>query len=119
MDPDSFDTGPSGTEFSTRTAFELLSNDRRRLVARVLSNRRETLSLEELATEIADSGETALPGGGADLRVELHHCHLPKLADAGLVRYDRDANRLTPLAGLAQLASAFDLEDSDVARPEC
>lgn len=119
MATDSFDTSPSGTEFSIRTAFDLLSNDRRRLVAHVLSNRSDSLTLDELATAIADREETASPGRLADLRVELHHCHLPKFADAGLVRYDRDANRLTPLAGLSQLVSAFDLENLDVATPEC
>ena len=117
MQPHTFDTNPRGTdsELSTSTAFELASSARRRVVAAVLSDRAEPLPFDELVAEIARS-EGVSPADEADaIRLELHHCHLPKLADAGLVRYDRDTNRLTPLPALSRFAEALDLDETDVA----
>lgn len=117
MQPHTFDTNPRGTEseLSTSTAFELASSARRQLVAAVLSERVEPLTLDELVAEIARSEGAASPGEGDAIRLELHHCHLPKLADAGLVRYDRETNRLTPLPALSRFTDALDLEDASIA----
>lgn len=117
MQPHTFDTNPRGTEseLSSTTAFELASSPRRRLVAAVLSDRVEPLTLDELVAEIARTEGTSSASAGDDIRVELHHCHLPKLADAGLVRYDRETNRLTPLPALSRFTDAFDLDETGVA----
>lgn len=61
--------------------FECLADRRRREVVAQLRDR-EAASLGELA-ENAD-------GRDERLALELHHRHLPKLADAGLVEYDPD-----------------------------
>lgn len=113
MEPHTVDTNPRGTasELTTSTAFELLSNDRRRLVAQLLSDRSEPVALEELAAEVASCDGSRSADGSDVLTVELHHCHLPALADAGLVRYDRDTNRLTPLPALSRFTDAFDFDD--------
>lgn len=42
------------------------------------------------AAESADSTDT-VPGDGDALGVALHHVHLPKLDDAGWIRYDSEA----------------------------
>lgn len=34
-------------------------------------------------------------GNREELRVAMHHVHLPKLEELGFVRWDRDENRLT------------------------
>lgn len=66
------------------TIFDLLSNaHRRRLLVRLGRDnpqpavpRPESLSMTE--------------GEWEDLKLEMHHVHLPKLDAAGLVRWDRD-----------------------------
>lgn len=64
-----------------------LSDEHRRAVLAVLERRNGPQILDELAREIVDRkpGET---GSVDDVRVQLHHTHLPKLADAGLVEYE-------------------------------
>ena len=72
------------------TAFDLLRDARRRGVLYTLKRNGRT-SVEELAERIAawQSGE----GDDTDpqsVEVSLLHAHLPKLADAGAVEYDRE-----------------------------
>lgn len=117
MEPHTVDTNPRGTEseLPTSTAFELVSHEHRRVAVEVLSDRSEPVTLEELATETGSRDGSVSVDEHDVLRMELHHCHLPKLADAGLVRYDRETNRVTPLPALARFADAIDLEDAGVA----
>lgn len=78
---------------------ELLEADRRRYVLAVLSDRREPLDLTDLAVAVAQRE----PGVAEDdpddvqaLATTLHHIHLPKLAEAGIVDYEPDTNRILP-----------------------
>lgn len=77
--------------------YNLVSARPRRAVLRYLASVAEstgteppvTVSVDELAERIAG----ALDGDSADrsveeLRISLHHCHLPKLADADVIEYD-------------------------------
>ncbi|WP_276278901.1 DUF7344 domain-containing protein [Halorussus caseinilyticus] len=71
------------------TAFDLLSNEHRRLVVAALDETgpvsRRQLTTELLARlETGDSDRTTR----RQLRIALHHNHLPRLADAGVVKYD-------------------------------
>lgn len=67
-----------------------LANERRRLTLRVLKDRDVPMARADLAREIAayEIDEEADPETVADLLASLHHVHLPKLEDAGLVEYD-------------------------------
>ena len=68
---------------------------RRRVVA-ALSNRTAPVPLADLATAL-ESGEGSGPPDRRhrDLRTELHHVHLPKLADAGVLDYDPGTTTVT------------------------
>ncbi|USZ67494.1 hypothetical protein NGM10_12240 [Halorussus salilacus] len=74
--------------------FELLVTERRRNALYVLYRSPGPLSVSALAEEVA-----ALEGADPErVATALHHVHLPKLADAGVVEYDGDAVRLDDLS---------------------
>ena len=70
----------------------LLAAERRRRVLAVLEDRSAPVTLEELAVEVAarETGLECPPGDTVtEVTTSLHHVHLPKLADYGVVEYDR------------------------------
>ncbi|WP_425606668.1 DUF7344 domain-containing protein [Natrinema marinum] len=72
------------------SVFSALTNEQRRNVIRRLMQTTGTTTLTELAEHL--SGDDHIRGEGSDadcLRTELYHVHLPKLADAGLIVWDR------------------------------
>lgn len=78
--------------------YRLLSDERRRIVLDVLDGRSAPLHLEELASAVAE--REAGGGGATDAQravvVALHHNHLPRLADVGLVGYDPTSGFVEP-----------------------
>ena len=75
------------------TVFDLLSNARRRYLLYHLYETEGSLSTLEEATEAVfeyERGEKppAESGGRRQVRLALHHAHLPRVADAGLLEYD-------------------------------
>lgn len=78
--------------------FDILADLHRRYVLYYLTKESEVVDLETLAAEIAnrDGGQTAT--GRSDNRetiaIGLHHTHLPKLADAGLITFDADTGTI-------------------------
>lgn len=71
----------------------LLSSDRRRRTVAGLTDRQTAVSVETLAPQVADGGFT----GDIDrVVIDLHHVHLPMLADAGVVDYDPVARMVHP-----------------------
>ncbi|WP_226007318.1 DUF7344 domain-containing protein [Natrinema salinisoli] len=87
--------------------FELLKNRRRREVLAYLLEADETVTLGELAEQIAAwENETEVDALSSDQRkrvyVALYQTHLPKMDDAGIVEYDQDR-------GLISLADNADL----------
>lgn len=96
---DSHNRARSGT---VDTLFGVLANNRRRIILSVLKNRREShsnqssfLTVEELAEAVAEREHERSTSECTDeditrIVLSLQHCHLPKLADMGLIVYDRD-----------------------------
>lgn len=70
---------------SLDVAFEILADGHRRAVLSYLIQDERRTDLDELATHISAVEPTDTNGQAA---ATLHHLHLPKLADAGLVNYD-------------------------------
>lgn len=97
-------TGPiatRATEWAATTAvdpavddgLEALADARRREVLTVLTRIEDPTSLADLAERVAAA---AGPAVSADrVRIALDHLHLPKLADAGIVSYDREDRTVT------------------------
>jgi len=87
--------------------FELLKNRRRREVLAYLLEAEETVTLGELAEQIAAwENDIDIAALSSDQRkrvyVALYQTHLPKMDDAGIVEYDQDR-------GLISLADNADL----------
>lgn len=68
--------------------FDILSNSRRRVVIAYL-NEREAVKVDELVDAIVQFEDRLSPQGDDFDRVyaDLHHAHLPKLAELGVVEY--------------------------------
>jgi len=71
--------------------FGALAHRQRRRVLAVLRSAEGTLTLTDLALELARRDGDGPVEGIDELRVSLYHQHLPKLASAGLVAFDPDA----------------------------
>jgi len=80
----------------------LAAAHRRRLLYYLLETEESTV--DEIATvltgwEIPPTGTMQTPAERAEIRLQLLHNHLPRLADSGLIAYDR-ATGTVRLAGL-------------------
>jgi len=74
---------------------DALAHERRQSVCEVLAAAdREVLSLEEVSERVAARQEdrTDGPADARTVKVDLHHVHLPKLDEAGLIEYDHEIN---------------------------
>ena len=83
------------TDLDLGAVLRVLDHPRRRYLVTTLVNGRSEAPLRTLATEIAarehDKTVTAVTGRERDLvHTSLHHSHVPRLADAGIVTYETD-----------------------------
>jgi hypothetical protein len=78
---------------------DTIADKRRRYVLYTLQNEGDS-KFEDVIEQIA-AWETGTPPEGLDertkrgVRISLHHTHLPKLEDAGAIRYDRRTGSLS------------------------
>ncbi|MFC7140234.1 hypothetical protein ACFQMA_10375 [Halosimplex aquaticum] len=70
-----------------------VANEHRRAVLDVVAARTGPVSRAAIARELAarDVSMSSSPDAVHSVEIQLHHVHLPKLDDAGLVDYDADA----------------------------
>lgn len=81
--------GPVGIT-SVEQVFSLLSAENTRHVLLYFYDSSESVaSLDQLADCVASHRDEHSPGDPDDVATVLHHSTLPKLADAGVVDYDR------------------------------
>jgi len=67
---------------------ELLADERRRAVLDSLDGQ-STVELEPLARSVAASGDSGVTDDAVErLKWMLHHVHLPKMDDLGVLEYD-------------------------------
>lgn len=91
------DTTPSTpvrlTDVDESELHRLLWDDQRRTVIDVLTDGDGPCDVSAVAAAVARrEDETTV----ADVTVQLHHVHLPMLAEMGVVDYDPAASRVTP-----------------------
>lgn len=78
--------------------FELLSDERRRLVLEHLLRRPSPVSVPEVVDHLVTAelnGHDQAEELSSRIAVSLHHIHLPKLAAADLIDYDRERREVT------------------------
>jgi hypothetical protein len=76
----------------------LLAVERRRVTLDVLTNEFVPISLDDLAVAVAKrevNGSVATDESVERVAISLHHNHLPKLVDYGVVEYDPDERLIT------------------------
>lgn len=86
------------------TAFDLVTNDYRRSIVSILhetsplSRERLTVRLATREAGLRDDTENRYSGRTTRrrIRIALHHNHLPRLADMGVVEYDEEMVAATP-----------------------
>ena len=82
--------GIDNCELSPTTIFGLLTDERRRYALHYLSTNVGAVSLDDLAEQIALWEGTPTKSRYERILTDLYHRHLPRLTDAGVVRYDPD-----------------------------
>lgn len=95
---DTPNTHPATAELSTSEYHKLLSVDRRRLLLELLAEQVAPVGLTECATQLAAAeaeASDATPEAVDDVALALHHIHLPKLAEFGVIEYDPGRNQIT------------------------
>lgn len=90
----------SDTVQSLDTTFAILNDQRRYYLREILSEQDPPIDLSQLAAAVAsretgtDSDES--PAETTDeIAIGLHHVHLPKLDDAGVIDYNAETNTVT------------------------
>jgi len=93
------------TPLELDTVLDVCEHPHRRAVLAALAENHQSISVNALATAIVehdqdrlvtdDSGETL-----TQIRVGLHHAHLPKLDEAGLIEYNSERQLVKPTARL-------------------
>lgn len=80
-------TSTSG--ISTNTAFQLLSDSKRRTVLRHMAENDETTTIDQLVDVLSGKAASVDRETTRDqLAIALHHVHLPMLDEADVVEYD-------------------------------
>jgi hypothetical protein len=102
-------------ELAKDTLFELLKNQRRRDALEYLKENDGWATLSDMAEHIA-AKENDLPLEGINSKqrkrvyIGLYQCHLPKMAEAGVVNYDKNRGTIQLNALAAQLYPYLDAE---------
>lgn len=88
----------SSAELTDDEYYRLLDSRRRRVLLSVLAERDDSVSVGELARRVAEAESEddtlASVDTASDIRIDLHHVHLPLLDDCGVVEYDWTARRV-------------------------
>lgn len=98
--------------------FDLLADEHRRHAIAYLATCEESVPISELAAEvatrIADRPQTAISTQRTrSIAIDLHHKHVPKLAEAGVVEYDRECGLVNLAEADAVVEGALSLAEAD------
>lgn len=97
-------------------AFAVIADERRRRLLRRLLAADGPVAVADLARDVVarerDADAREVPDAAVEgCRVQLHHVHLPKLADADYLRYDEDRTTVASTAATDSLGPLLDWAD--------
>jgi hypothetical protein len=102
------DLHPLDLTVSPAALFGVLAADRSRYVLYHLVESDGVVSVEEMASAVAEreraAAESSAPDANSRVHTSLYHVELPKLGDYGLVEYDFDEDRVEATDRAAELA---------------
>ena len=88
-------------ELSARERHQLLASAKRRHALAVLAETSTEVELEELAERIVERTDGTSPNDDtARVAVALHHVHLPKMDEVGILDYHPSTRRIVPNGAL-------------------
>lgn len=91
---------------SSEVLCELLADKRRRTILRCLLDHHAPIQVHELADECLSALE-GVPSDSEESRdrllTSIHHVHLPKLADAGVIEYWFELGLVHPQPGISEV----------------
>lgn len=100
-------TRKSADQLSQDRLLELLSAKRRRYVVIHLRKRTSSVAVADLARWIAEWESEQSPIAAQDLQedvhLSLHHWHIPKLEEAGVVAHNQDRDTVEPAANFERV----------------
>lgn len=102
---DTMDSEWRTTELDASVCHGLLASEHRRLALDVLADEYPTVELETLAADVAEreaESDAVEDGSVESVTIALHHAHLPRLDDAGVVDYDPETRQVDPDAELVE-----------------
>lgn len=76
--------------------FEALADDHRRRLCAYLADQNGTVDFADVCSTLCERSQCSR----RTLEIELHHVHLPLLADADIIDYSREADRIEPAGNL-------------------
>ena len=83
--------------------YKILSHPTRRVLLHVLRGIETPTTIETVANEVAQTEKTR------QLEVALHHSHLPKMADAGVIDYDPETGTIRTNDTIDKVYSVLDI----------
>ncbi|GAA5053759.1 hypothetical protein ACFFQF_28715 [Haladaptatus pallidirubidus] len=96
MHEDGHPIGDRGTTTEQITLlYKMLADHRRRALLRCLRNTETPLAVSTLVTKLTQSDDREPSNRTTDTAITLHHIHLPKLADTGIIEYDQSDQQAT------------------------
>ena len=90
-----------GTTSAFDSILDLCRDQHRRIVLATLAAEQRSVTLNDLTQSVLEYNHQTAPAEASEdvlteIRLSLHHKHLPKLASAGLVTYDPDRQVVEP-----------------------
>lgn len=117
-------TAESESRLGPDELFHALQNERRRRVLRyLLDNEGQQFEMRDIAEHVAALEQDTTPAQiTSDERkrvyIALYQCHLPKLAEFGLVEYDQQRGHVRPRPEIDQAAAFLDATMGDTGPPD-
>jgi len=120
-DTDTEPSGPSETTLPLDQVFEVLKNERRRMVLQYLHSHDDPLSIGELAEHVAarENDTTVTQISSRERKcayVGLYQCHLPKMDDMNVIDFDQNRGKIQAGRNVDQVLEYLDWS-TDQERP--